>query len=144
MFITKKRIWSLFIVLILGVLQLSPLFQIMPAQAGDTLIQQQPLLTQVGNQTYGAGQKDVQILAITIIKTALMFLGIVFLGLLLFAGFKWMTSGGNEAKVKEAMGQIKAAIIGLLIVLAAWGITTYIVSLLICVTTSSGTSCQIE
>jgi hypothetical protein len=98
----------------------------------------------VGNQTYGAGQKDVQVLAITIIKTALLFLGVIFLGLLLFAGFKWMTSGGNETKVKEAMGQIKAAVIGLLIVLAAWGITTYIVSLLICVTTSSGTSCKID
>jgi hypothetical protein len=144
MFITKKRIWSLFIVLILGILQLSPLLQVTPARADDSLVQQQSLLTQVGNQTYGAGQKDVQLLAVTIIKTALTFLGLIFLVLLLWAGFKWMTAGGNETKIKESVKQIQNAAIGLIIILAAYGITVYIVKMLVCVTTSSGTACQIK
>ena len=144
MFITKKRIWSLFIVLILGILQLSPLLQVKPVKADDTLVQQQSLLTQVGNQTYGAGQKDVQLLAVTLIKTALAFLGLIFLVLLLWAGFNWMTAGGNEDKIKESLKRIQNAAIGLLIILSAYGITTYIVKMLICVTTSSGTVCQFK
>ncbi|MFZ2310404.1 MAG: hypothetical protein WAW11_02570 [Patescibacteria group bacterium] len=144
MFITKKQVASFIFVLILGVLQLSSLFAIRPAQADESLLSQQPLLKQVGDRTYGANQKDVQLLAVDIIKVALTFLGIIFLGLLLFAGFKWMTSGGNEKTIEDSIGQIKAAVIGLLLVLAAWGITTYVVKLLICVTTASGTVCKFK
>ena len=62
------------------------------------------------------------ILAVTI-QVILGFLGIVFLVLTLMAGFKWMTSQGNEKTIEEAKGSLKNSIIGLLIVLAAYGIT---------------------
>lgn len=41
---------------------------------------------------------------------------------LLLGGIKWITSGGDSGKVEEARGQIVQALIGLLVVLAAWGL----------------------
>ena len=58
-----------------------------------------------------------------IIQTVLGFLGIIFLFLTLQAGFKWMTSQGNEKTIEEAKGSLKNSIIGLLIVLSAYAIT---------------------
>ena len=62
----------------------------------------------------------------TVINGALSLLGIVFVSLMVFAGYKWMTASGNEDKVKEATGTIKRAIIGLVIVLGSWAIWNFI------------------
>jgi len=66
-----------------------------------------------------------QIIA-SIIKLVLGLLGIIFLGLTIMAGFKWMTAGGNEEQVKKATSTMKNAIIGLVIVLMAYAITYFI------------------
>jgi len=65
--------------------------------------------------------------AVNIINLALTFLGLVALVIILIGGFKWMTAGGNEDKVGEAKKLLGAGIIGLVIVLAAWGIATYVI-----------------
>jgi hypothetical protein len=60
------------------------------------------------------------------VKVVLGFLGIIFLGLTLMSGFKWMTAGGNEEEIKKAQATLKSAIIGLIIVLAAYTITYFV------------------
>ena len=60
------------------------------------------------------------------VQTVLSLLGIIFLGLTLVAGFQWMTAGGNEEQIKKATATLKAAIIGLIIVIAAYTITFFI------------------
>lgn len=54
------------------------------------------------------------------------FLGVIFLALMLYAGFTWMTAGGDEKKVTKASGMMVAAIIGLIIVAAAYAITYFV------------------
>lgn len=61
-----------------------------------------------------------------IIKAALGLLGIIFLVIIIFAGYRWMTSSGNEEEVKKAQEAIKRAIIGLIIVLMAYSITFFV------------------
>lgn len=61
-----------------------------------------------------------------IIATILSFLGIIMLGIVIYAGFLWMTAGGNQDKVGRAIKLITNASIGLLIILAAYLITRYI------------------
>ncbi len=61
-----------------------------------------------------------------LVRAVLGLLAIIFLILMIMAGFNWMTAGGDEAKVKKAQDTIKTAIIGLLIVLAAYAITYFI------------------
>jgi hypothetical protein len=140
MFITKKRIASLFLLLILGILQINTLAIATPAKAAD-LLSGQPLLQEVGSRTYGAGQKDVKVIALDLLTTALGFLALIFLALFVFAGFKWMTSQGNDSKIKEATGQMTAAAVGLLIVLASWGISRYVLKVIICNTTVTNGNC---
>ena len=56
----------------------------------------------------------------------LAFVGVIFFILMIYGGFTWMIARGNEAEVTKAKDMITAAIIGLIIVLAAYGITKYI------------------
>jgi len=61
-----------------------------------------------------------------IIRVVLGLLGIVFLVLLVLGGYQWMTAGGNEDQVTKAQDRIKTAIIGLVIILAAYAITAFV------------------
>ena len=62
------------------------------------------------------------------IKFALGFLGLIAVGIILIGGFKWMTSGGNEEKTGEAKKLLGAGVIGLIIVLASWGLASWLIS----------------
>lgn len=57
-----------------------------------------------------------------VVNTALSFLGIIFIILIILGGYQWMTAGGNEDQVTQAKGRIKNAIIGLIVVISAWSI----------------------
>ena len=70
-----------------------------------------------------AGNSNLASIISLLIQAALGFLGVIFLILTILAGFKWMTSQGNEDEIKKAQGSLKNSIIGLLIVLAAYAIT---------------------
>ena len=61
-----------------------------------------------------------------IIKIALGLVGVVFLCLILYAGYTYMTAAGDAAKVKRALDVIKSALIGLVVIALAWTITNYI------------------
>lgn len=81
--------------------------------------------------------KAIQEIIAIVIKAFLGLLGVIFVILIIMAGFKYMTAGGNEEKVKQAVSQIKNAIIGLLIVLAAYSITVFITTQALKATTNS-------
>ncbi|MFP4514922.1 MAG: Mbov_0395 family pilin-like conjugal transfer protein [Parcubacteria group bacterium] len=74
---------------------------------------------------------DINSLIQTIINVVLSFLGVIFTIIIIYAGFKWMTAQGNPEEVNQAKGLLKNAIIGLLIVLAAYAISVAIFSFLI-------------
>lgn len=76
----------------------------------------------------GLGERDPRDIAASVIRIILGFLGIVAVIIILLGGFKWMTAGGNEDKVGEAKKLITAGIIGLVIILAAFGIATFVLS----------------
>ena len=78
------------------------------------------------NASAGFMTSDLSTLISLIIRTVLSLLAVIFLVLFIMAGFKWMTAAGNEAQVKEAQGTMKTAIIGLIIVLAAYSITYFV------------------
>ncbi len=63
-----------------------------------------------------------------IIGIVLSFVGIIFLSLTIYAGFLWMTSGGNEIKVLKAKETLRNSIIGLVVILSAYSITKFVLS----------------
>jgi len=62
-----------------------------------------------------------------IIQTALTFLGVIFLILMIYGGYMWMTARGNEEQSGKAKNTIVAAIIGIVIVLSAYAISYLVI-----------------
>ncbi len=58
-----------------------------------------------------------------VLNISTTFLGVVFLGLMMYAGFLWMMARGNEQEVEKAKNIIIYAVIGLVVVLGAYAIT---------------------
>lgn len=58
-----------------------------------------------------------------IIKVFLSILGILFMSYIVYAGYLWMTAGGNEERLNKAKAIIRGSIIGLIIALSAYIIT---------------------
>lgn len=85
-------------------------------------------LKTVGGQSYNAntdGDTLINNIA-ALIKTALGLLGFIFVVQTIYAGFLWMTAGGNENNVKKAKGIMTNAVIGLIIVVSAYAVTWFI------------------
>ncbi|MFA5163723.1 MAG: hypothetical protein WC441_04380 [Patescibacteria group bacterium] len=119
--ITKKRFFAF--ILSLSLITSINFFVHSQALAGNLWDQQVGVQT-IGENAYGQSQpEDVRVTVVKIINTVLLFLALIFLVLVLISGFKYMTAGGNEQKVSEALGYIKNATIGLGIVLMAWAIS---------------------
>lgn len=61
-----------------------------------------------------------------IVGVGLSLVGIVFFGLTLFAGIYWMTARGDSSRVDKAKDTLESAIIGLIIVMAAYAIVNFV------------------
>lgn len=66
-----------------------------------------------------------------IIQVLLGLLGIIAVVIIIYGGFLWTTSGGSEEKINQAKKLLRNAVIGLIIILSAWGITFFILSKLV-------------
>jgi uncharacterized membrane protein YedE/YeeE len=75
-----------------------------------------------------------------VINVVIGFLGIVLLCLFLYAGFVWMTAGGDEENVKKAKQLILNAVIGYFIIGGAYALTSFVLDNLARVTAPSETS----
>ncbi|MEN9558258.1 MAG: Type secretion system pilin [Candidatus Parcubacteria bacterium] len=89
---------------------------------------------QVGSSAGINSTTELPVLIGNIINIVLGFLGIVLLGLILYAGFLWMTARGNGEQVEKATGIIRDSIIGLIIIVAAFAISRFVLGSLINVT----------
>jgi hypothetical protein len=96
----------------------------------------------IGTQAGISGGADLFTIIGNIINVALGFVGIVLLGLLLYAGWLWMTSEGDAKKIDSAKMMIRNAIIGLLIIVSSFAIVNFILAQLAGITgfgTGTGT-----
>ena len=69
-----------------------------------------------------------------IIRVTLGFLGVVAVVIILLGGFRWMTAGGNDDKLKKARGLLFSGIIGLVIILSAYAIAEFVLSSIVTAT----------
>ena len=65
-----------------------------------------------------------------LVNTFLSLIGIVFIILIIYAGFKWMTAGGNEEQVNKAKTTIINSVIGIVVVMGAFVIYKFIEGIL--------------
>jgi len=114
----NKKIFSLFLLTIIMFFT----FWGLDVQASNTDI----LGTEIVNNDIILKAKDPRTIVTRIINVSLGLLAVIAVGIVIFAGFKWMTSNGEEEKVNEAKKMLKNGVIGLAIILASWGIVTFI------------------
>lgn len=103
-----------------------------------------PVLAQTANpgnadQNYGLGtnagfqdigvskNSDLKSIVVNVINITLGFLGVVAVIIIMYAGFLWMTARGNEDQIKKAKLFLRNAVIGLVIILSAWGIVSFVI-----------------
>ncbi len=78
----------------------------------------------------GLAKQPIEIVIANMIAAVLGFVGVIFITLIIYAGFKWMTGGrdGNEKTISEAKTLIRNAVIGLIVIVSAYSITFYLAS----------------
>ncbi|MBL7058793.1 hypothetical protein ISS03_05720 [Patescibacteria group bacterium] len=79
-------------------------------------------------RTTGSGEVAINAIISTVIQTVLSFLGVLFLVLMIYGGFLWMTAQGNDTQVEKAQSTIRNAVIGLIIVISAYGISILVMN----------------
>lgn len=76
-----------------------------------------------------ANETDPKQMIVDIIKYLMTFLGIIAVVIILYGGFKWMTAAGNQDSVEDAKKIIIAGTIGLVVILSAFAIITFVVNI---------------
>lgn len=94
-------------------------------------------LKNFGNAAYGKAAAQYQetqgpvVIAGKIINAFLGILGIVMVVLVLFGGFLWMTAAGNTEKIDKATKILTNAVVGLIIIIMAYGISYFVINQLL-------------
>lgn len=115
---TLKNFFSLFIFIAI-IFIIIPVFVFAQVDLGQT----QSIASEAG-----LGTADSQVVIGQIITIALGFLGLIGLVIVIIAGFKWMTSGGNEEKVKSAKKMLLAGAAGMVVILFSYIIVNFIIN----------------
>ena len=124
----KKFVFVAMVMLALSLTTLPALAQAPVQPFGTTNLQDSV------NANLGLGNRDPREIAASVINVLMGFLGIIAVVIILIGGFKWMTAGGSEDKIGEAKKLMTAGVIGLVIILAAWGITIFVLNALLSAT----------
>jgi len=74
----------------------------------------------------------------TVVSAFLGLLGMIFIIIVLIAGYNWMTAGGNEEKVEKARKLLSRGVIGLIIVMTSYAIWYFVFEVLIAGSGSGG------
>jgi hypothetical protein len=101
-----------------------------PVQAFAQLADASNNINSVATTAGVNGQTDLLVIIGKIINVVFGLLGVILLVLLIYAGYLWMTSQGDDKKIEEAKKIIKSALIGLVITIASFAIATFILSML--------------
>jgi len=78
------------------------------------------------NYNLATNENSVNVIVGQVIQVFLGLLATIFIILFVLAGYNWMTAAGSKDKVEKAQETIKVAIIGLLIILAAYIVTYFV------------------
>jgi hypothetical protein len=76
----------------------------------------------------GLSSQDPRVVILGLVRLALGFVGLIAVFLMMYAGFMWMTSAGDEGKIETAKKTLTNTIIGLIIILSAFMIVSFIIN----------------
>ena len=132
----KNKIKKALLIIVLTVAIVLPAFNVCYATATST------------TDKYGLGDvkssgvvtKSAPEVAGTVIQTIIGISGLILVIVLIYGGVLYMTSGGNEEKVKIAKKAITYGIVGIVIIALAFAITRFVLDALMSGSTGSTTT----
>lgn len=128
---TKTKIKNLVIRGVLSILILLALPSALAAESGGSYdFQKQSGLNAAGSAAgfaIGTESTPVNNIIATVLYSGLSLVGILFFAYIIYGAYIWMTSRGNDDKVKGATTTITNSIIGLIITLGAYAITYFLI-----------------
>jgi len=95
-------------------------------------------LSAAGGAAGYASNLPLTTIVANVIKVVLGLTGIVFVCFLVYAGFLYLTAGGVDDNVKKAKKLIANSVIGILIIVSAYAIASYLFAALNTITTATG------
>ncbi len=107
------------------------------AQEFDNAIDETAFETFAEQAGFG-GAADIRVIIARLIRTALTFAGVVLFAYVVYGGVLWMTSQGEVDKIAKAKRTLLNAIIGVVIILSSWAITTFVINSLVGAVTGGG------
>ncbi len=107
---------------------------LLPAAAFAQLTEAQSQLGEVKEGIGSDANTDLPTLIGNIIAVLLSVLGIIFVVLVVYAGFLYLTSAGEADRVKKAKALLTQAVIGLVIIIAAYAIADFVIDSLVTAT----------
>ncbi len=119
-FVYNKSIFAQLFIVIVGVVGVAIVPQLAFAQ---------DLAGSVASQA-GLSALPLPVLIGRFIAVLLSLLGVILLGIILYAGFLWMTAGGNEENITKAKALMRNGVIGIVIIVLSFAITSFVVNLL--------------
>ena len=131
-----KKITLFVILLISSFFILNSSFVLAATPSQEAIEQLNAAAGSSGANIAGSGPTDPRMIVAKIIRALLSFIGIFFVVLSMYAGFLWMTAGGEEEKTSKAKKLIFNGVIGLAIILSAYAISYFVFKSLLCATTS--------
>lgn len=92
----------------------------------NSIAQKIELQPSQGSEFAGLGGLTLPSIISGVIRGALVVAAIVFFFMLVMGGIQWIASGGDKTATEGARNRITAALVGLVIVFAAWAIVSLI------------------
>lgn len=77
----------------------------------------------------GLGTNDLVAATVNVVRFILGVLGVFALVQVIWGGYQWLISAGNEEMIKKAKANIRAAIIGIFIIMLSWTLIKYAIFL---------------
>jgi len=129
-FITKKNLVSIVFVccFAFSFFVNSVFAQPTPPETNPQDLNSKTLLQEVGKTSgYNISEQNTLAGLIgSIVQVLLSLLGVIFIVLMVYAGYNWMTASGDQAKVDKAKDTIQRAVIGLILIVGAYAIYIFV------------------
>lgn len=106
---------------------LAPLSLVKATGLGDAFGGDNSPLNTVAEAAHYNTTVDFVYLLNTVVSLILSLLGVIFLILMIYGGYEWMTAGGIETKVDKAKEIIRQSTIGLVVVIGAYAISYFLI-----------------
>ena len=91
-----------------------------------TVFAQSDINLKAGGEFANIGNITISSIISALVILVLIIAALVFFFMLVIGGIKWITSGGDKAQTEGARNQVTAALVGLVIVFAAWAIISLV------------------